>query len=300
MRIVDAHHHVWQPDAQADAPWHGYPWMIGPAAALRREFNTAHLRAELASAGVSATVLVQTQASLDETRAFLGIASQTDFIAGVIGWADLTDPALGETLADLRALPGGDALVGIRHQVHDEADAGWLSRPDVRRGLATVAAHGLAYDLLVRPRELPAALEAVRANPGLRFVIDHVGKPEIASGGFEPWAGRMRGFGDERAHVWCKLSGMVTEAAHDAWRPEHLRPYIRHALAVFGPDRCLFGSDWPVCTLAASYGEVLAALRRNLDGLDAGEEARVLAGNAIALYGLPVGDEDGAPLPAAH
>ncbi len=221
MSIVDAHHHFWQPaapeDAQGHDPWRGYPWMTGPAAVLRREFNAGHLRPELAAAGVAATVLVQTQASLDETRGFLEIASHTDFVAGVIGWADLTDPALAETLAALRALPGGRALVGIRHQVHDEADARWLSRPDVRRGLATVAAHGLAYDLLVRPRELPAALEAVRAHPELRFVIDHVGKPEIASGGFEPWAGQLRAFGSERGHVWCKLSGMVTEASHDAW-----------------------------------------------------------------------------------
>lgn len=290
MRIVDAHQHFWQPEAvedvQAHDPWRGYPWMTGPAAALRREFNAEHLRPELAAAGIAATVLVQTQASLDETRGFLGISSCTDFVAGVIGWADLTDPALAGTLAALRALPGGQKLVGIRHQVHDEADAHWLSRPDVRRGLATVAAHGLVYDLLVRPRELPAALEAVRAHPELRFVIDHVGKPEIASGSFEPWAGQLRAFGSERGHVWCKLSGMVTEASHDAWRPDQLRPYIRQALAVFGPDRCLFGSDWPVCTLAAGYGEVLEALRRNLDGLDAREEAQVLAGSAIALYGL--------------
>ena len=289
-RVVDAHHHLWQPDPAAADPWHGYPWMVGPAEALRRPFDTGQLRREITAAGVSATVLVQTQASLDETRTLLGHAARTDFIAGVIGWADLTDPALADTLAALKALPGGDALVGIRHQVHDEADAHWLSRPEVRRGLATVAAHGLVYDLLVRPRELPAALDAVRANPDLRFVIDHIGKPEIASGSFEPWAAQIRRLGAERSHVWCKLSGMVTEASHDAWKPDHLRPYIRHALTVFGPGRCLFGSDWPVCTLAASYGAVLEALRCNLDGLDARESDQVLAGTAIALYGLSIPD----------
>ena len=289
-RIVDAHHHFWQPDPDAADPWHGYPWMAGPAEALRRPFDTGQLRQELDAAGVTATVLVQTRADLDETRGFLDIASRTDFIAGVIGWADLTDPSLGETLAALRALPGGDALVGIRHQVHDEADAHWLSRPDVQRGLATVAAHGLVYDLLIRPRELPAALDAVRANPDLRFVIDHLAKPEIASGRFEPWAALIGEFAAERAHVWCKLSGMVTEAAHQAWQPGQLRPYIHHALEVFGPGRCLFGSDWPVCTLAATYGEVLEALRRNLDGLDARESDQVLFATATALYGLSIPD----------
>lgn len=288
LRIVDAHHHVWQPDPTADDPWGGYPWMVGPAAALRREFNAEHLRPELEAAGVSATVLVQTQASLDETRAFLEVASRTDFVAGVVGWADLTDPALGETLDAIRARPDGRLLVGIRHQVHDEADADWLRYPEMQRGLATVAARGLVYDLLVRPRELPAALSAVCANPSLRFVIDHLGKPEIASGKLEPWAALLRAFAPERGHVWCKLSGMVTEASHEAWQPEHLRPYILHALDVFGPDRCLFGSDWPVCTLAARYGDVLEALLGNLDGLDAHERAQVLTDSAIALYDLPI------------
>lgn len=290
--IVDAHHHLWQP-SQSGEPWRHYPWMTGPATILQREFGPEHLSPEMQQAGITATVVVQAQTSLDEARALLEHAGETDFIAGVVAWADLADPALSETLDTLRGSADGEFLVGIRHPVHDEPDSDFLSRPEIRRGLRIVAEHGLVYDLLVRPRELPAALAAVRATPELRFVIDHIAKPPIESGRLEPWASLLGAFDAERSHVWCKLSGMVTEAAHGSWRPEQLRPYIRHALDVFGPERCLFGSDWPVCTLAASYGDVLNGLMVNLDGLNAAETDMVLAGSAIALYGLCLEVDEG-------
>ncbi|HWK47695.1 MAG TPA: amidohydrolase family protein [Stellaceae bacterium] len=277
---IDAHHHFWDP-SRAD-----YPWMTEDLAILRRVFAPADLRPELAANRVDKTVLVQTLSSLDETREFLAIAGRTDFVAGVIGWVDLTDPAIDRMLSDLRSGPNGWRLVGIRHQVHDEPDADWLRRADVRRGLAAVARHGLAYDLLIRPRELPAALDTVSALPELRFVVDHLAKPAIRDEGFDAWQSGIAGFATERAHVWCKLSGMVTEADWADWRRDDLRPYVREALRVFGPARCLFGSDWPVCLLAASYGEVKAALLDCLDGLTPAERDQVLGGAAIEVYRL--------------
>jgi L-fuconolactonase len=229
---------------------------------------------------------VQTWSSIDETRAFLELAAATDFIAGVVGWVDLTAPDVDEVLAALKTRPDGRFLVGVRHQVHDEPDADWLLRPDVRRGLAAVARHGLVYDLLIRPRELPAALETVRAFPALRFVVDHIAKPDIAGGGFEAWSALMRPFATEAGHVWCKLSGMATEANWQSWTPQDLQPYVDEALAIFGPRRCLFGSDWPVCLLAGSYARILDALKEAIAPLSPGERERVLAGSAIELYGL--------------
>jgi L-fuconolactonase len=278
--IIDAHQHFWDPD-KGD-----YGWMTGDASPLRRPFSPGDLRPELAAAGVSATVLVQTWSSLDETRAFLELAAATDFIAGVVGWVDLTDPAVADVIGALKARPDGHYLVGIRHQVHDEADAGWLLRPDVKRGLEAVAHHGLVYDLLVRPRELPAALETVRAFPSLRFVIDHIGKPDIAAEAFDPWSALIRPFGAEAGHVWCKLSGMATEADWESWTVQDIQPYVHEAVRVFGPDRCLYGSDWPVCLLAGSYARILEALKGAVAHLPPAERAQIMAGSAQELYRL--------------
>jgi L-fuconolactonase len=278
--VVDAHQHFWDPE-KGD-----YGWMSGPAAPLRKVFAPADLRPELAAAGVTATVLVQTWASLGETQAFLELAAATDFIAGVVGWVDLTDPAVPDVIAALKARPDGNYLVGIRHQVHDEPDPGWLLRADVRRGLEAVERHGLVYDLLVRPRELPAALETVRAFPALSFVIDHIAKPNIAGGGFAEWSALMRPFAAETGHVWCKLSGMATEADWQRWTPQDLQPYVDEALGIFGPNRCLYGSDWPVCLLAGSYGRILDAVKQTIAGLSAAEREQILGRSAAELYGL--------------
>jgi L-fuconolactonase len=280
--IVDAHQHFWNPD-NGD-----YGWMSGPAAQLRRVFAPDDLRPELAAAGVSATVLVQTWSSLDETRAFLELAAATDYIAGVVGWVDLTAPEVADVIAALKARPDGHYLVGVRHQVHDEPDPDWLRRPDVRRGLEAVQRHDLVYDLLLRPRELPAALETVRAFPSLRFVIDHLAKPDIAGGGFAAWQTLIRPFQADAGHVWCKLSGMATEADWQRWTARDLQPYVDEALAIFGADRCLYGSDWPVCLLAGSYGQVLDALKQTIAHLSAAERQQILAHSAIELYGLRI------------
>ena len=279
--VVDAHHHLLDP-ARFD-----YPWLTPELAAIDRRFGPEDLAPELAAAGIDQTILVQTIGNLDETREFLATAASVPFIGGVIGWVDLTDRGVSGTLDTVRSGPGGEWLAGIRHQVHDEPDPDWLLRPDVRRGLAAIEAAGLTYDLLVRPRELPAALIVAREMAGLRFVIDHLAKPPIRSGDLEPWASLLRPFG-ELPNVSCKLSGLVTEADPATWQVDDLAPYVEIALETFGPPRILFGSDWPVCLLAASYTDVAGAVRDLTADLTSVERAAVFGGAAAAVYRLSV------------
>jgi L-fuconolactonase len=279
--VIDAHHHLLDP-ARFD-----YPWLTPELAAIDRRFGSDDLAPELAAAGIDRTILVQTIGSLEETREFLTTAAAVPFIGGVIGWVDLTDPGIVGSLDALRGGPGGEWLVGIRHQVHDEPDPDWLLRPDVRRGLAAIEAADLTYDLLVRSRELPAALVVAREMPDLRFVIDHLAKPMIRSGATEPWATLLRPFG-ELPNVSCKLSGLVTEADPATWQVADLAPYVEIALKTFGPRRLMFGSDWPVCLLAASYADVVAAARDLTAELSIDEHAAVFGGAAESAYRLSV------------
>ncbi len=272
--IVDAHQHFWDP-ATAD-----YPFLTDELAPIRRAFGPDDLAPLLAEHGVGGTVVVQTRSSLDETRSLLATAAAVPFVLGVVGWVDLTDPDLEAVLAGL-----GDDLVGIRHQVHDEPDARWLLRADVQQGLATVAEHGLVYDLLVRAAELPAAEEAVRRNPGLSFVVDHLAKPPLRDGATDAWAEGLAALA-AFPNVVCKLSGLVTEAEWSSWRKDELIAVLQRVLDWFGSDRCLFGSDWPVCLLAADYGAVLDLVESAIAELTADERAAVLGGNAIRVYAL--------------
>jgi L-fuconolactonase len=198
---------------------------------------------------------------------------------------DLTAPDVAVTLAGLRELPGGELLVGIRHQVQGEADPDWLCRPDVLRGLRAVADAGLRYDLLTLPHQLPAAVRAATEIPELTFVLDHLSKPPIRTGGLEPWANRLRALG-RLPNVACKLSGMVTEADPERWKAADLRPYSDIVLEAFGPERVMFGSDWPVCLLAASYGRVVEVARELTSHLSAAEQDAVFGGTAARAYGL--------------
>ncbi len=278
-RLIDAHHHFWDPDT-AD-----YPWLTDELAAIRRPFGPEDLAPSLTRTEVDGTVLVQTRHALDETRQFLETAAVTPFILGVVGWLDLIDPAAGDVIADLRAGPGGDRLVGIRHQAHDEADPDWLLRPDVERGIAAVGKAGLVYDLLVRTRELPAAIALARRLPNVRFVIDHLAKPPIAQGERQPWAGLVAEFGPLQ-NVSAKLSGLVTEADWTSWTTTDIQPYVDVALDVFGPARIMFGSDWPVCLLAAPYESVLAVARTLTGRLSPTERAAIFGVTAEEVYGL--------------
>lgn len=279
---VDAHVHLWGWRELAV-----YEWLTPTMEKIRRPFVPDELLPLLRAHGFDGAVLVQTCSSLEETRDLLALAAATDFLAGVVGWVDLTSPELAETVAELETRPDGRYLVGIRHQVHDEADPDWLRREDVRRGLRTLQEAGLAYDVLVRTRELPAALDTARAFPELRLVIDHIAKPPIASGELEPWAERMAPFA-ELEHVFCKVSGLVTEADWERWTADDLAPYVRSVAAWFGEDRLIFGSDWPVCTLAASYDEVVQACERALGELGASARGKIFGDNAARFYRLPL------------
>lgn len=277
--VVDSHHHFWDP-AAAD-----YPWMTGAYEPLRRAFGPSDLAPLLDATGVTSTIVVQARQDLAETHALLETAAGTEWIAGVVGWVDLKSPDVADTIAGIREGPHGDRLVGFRHLVHDEADPEWLLRDDVLRGLAAVADAGLAYDLLVRTRELPAATAVARQLPGLRFVLDHLAKPGISQRAVEPWVSAIDKIAG-LANVTCKVSGLITEADWSSWTPADLMPYLGAAVERFGAQRLMWGSDWPVCTLAASYADVFEVTIEVLSDLVGGDVGSVLAGCAVVTYGL--------------
>ncbi|MET9778317.1 amidohydrolase family protein [Streptomyces sp. NPDC006367] len=282
---VDAHHHVW------DLSVRDQDWITGPALRpLRRDFTMRHLEPEARAAGVDRTVVVQTVTVADETPELLALAARHDLIAGVVGWTDLTRPDVADELARLRELPGGRFLKGVRHQVQGEPDPEWLLRPDVLRGLAAVADAGLVHDLVVLPHQLPACIRAAAALPGLTFVLDHLGKPPISSGALEPWATHLRELAT-LPNTAAKFSGLVTEAdpalwGSRAWPLAPLRPYWETALHAFGPGRLMFGSDWPVCTLAATYTQVAHLAEALAADLDPDDTDRLLGTTAARVYGL--------------
>jgi L-fuconolactonase len=276
--VIDAHHHFWDP-ATAD-----YPWLTDDLAAIRRRFGPEDLGPLLAPAGVDATVVVQSRSSEDETVELLATAERVGFVAGVVGWVDLTGPDVAGRIEALRAGCGGRRLAGIRHQVHDEADPRWLAGADVVRGLEAVGEAGLAYDLLVRTRELPAAVEVAAALPEVRFVLDHLAKPPYA-GDIREWAAALAPLAS-LPNVACKLSGMITEIDGNRWTIDDLRESASFVIDQFGPERIMIGSDWPVCLLAADYNQVHGTARALLAGLDERERAAALGGNAIRIYQL--------------
>lgn len=272
--MIDAHHHLWHPDFRHQA------WLARPEMApINRAFTVGGLSTAVLGLGIERTVVVQAVDEPEETRQLLALAENSPLIAGVVGWADLTCPELAAELAR----PG--KLVGLRHGVQAEPDPWWLARPEVRKGLATVAEAGLVFDLLVRPHQLPAALDTVRALPRLTFVLDHLGKPAIASGELEPWLGQIRALARE-PNVYAKFSGLVTEADWARWTVADLRPYAEAALEAFGPARLMFGSDWPVCLLAGSYAQVHDAAQLLTPGLSPSERHALFGGTAERVYRL--------------
>ncbi len=274
--IVDSHQHFWRYDPEA------YDWIGDELAAIRRDFLPADLAREIAAAGVEAVVSVQARQTLVETRWLLELAEANEFIVGVVGWVPLVSPSVGDTLAELAANP---RLRGVRHVLQGEADPDFAARPDFNRGLATLRRLGLAYDVLVYERQLPAAIALVDRHPDQVFVVDHVAKPRIRDGVLAPWRERMHELA-RRPNAFCKLSGMVTEADLRAWTRETLEPYAEVVLEAFGPSRVMFGSDWPVCLAACPYSRWLATVRELCAGLSAGERESVLGGTARNAYGL--------------
>jgi L-fuconolactonase len=254
--IVDAHHHLWH-RSQRPQPW------IDPKtmAAIDRDFDVADLASAARAAGVAQTVLVQSTASTGETIDLLDIAADSNLIGGVVGWVDLSAENVAERLDQLLTAPGGDQLVGIRHTVQDEPDPAFLDRTDIRRGIAAVRDAGLVFDLLIRDHQLPAAARLVRDLPSVAFVLDHLAKPALAHGELDGWARNLSSLA-RLPNVAAKLSGLATEATWTSWKPADLRPAVLHALVTFGPQRLMFGSDWPVCLLASSYERWVRHARR--------------------------------------
>jgi L-fuconolactonase len=277
---VDSHHHVW------DLATRDQPWISGAAMApIARTFRIEELVGEAEANGITGSVVVQTVASTEETDELLELAAGTSFVLGVVGYVDLCAPDVGERLDQVGAGPSGQRLVGVRSLIQDEHDPDWVARPAVIAGLNAVADRGLTFDLLIRPYQLDAAVRAVRAVPDGRFVLDHLAKPPIASQSWEPWAGQLAELAAS-PNVSAKVSGLLTEADWSTWTVQDLQPYVAHALECFGPDRLMFGSDWPLCTLAASYTQVVDAMSLLLDGLTWDEQTAVFGGTARRAYSL--------------
>jgi L-fuconolactonase len=281
VTVIDAHHHVW------DLTVRDQPWLSGTdKATIRRTFTVDDLRPAARAAGVDATVLVQTVTVAAETPEMLAVADADPLVAGVVGWTDLTSPAIADELARLTGGPGGRWLASIRHQVQEEPDPNWLRRPDVIRGLRAVAAAGLAYDLVILPHQLPAATYAAAAVPGLTLVLDHAAKPRAADGELSGWAAAVREFA-ALPNTTCKLSGLVTEAPGGA-AAEAFAAVADVVLGAFGADRVMFGSDWPVCLLVSDYAGVMALARSLTAGLSAAERTAVFGATAARVYRLGV------------
>jgi L-fuconolactonase len=275
MRI-DAHQHFW------DLERLEYSWMPPGENILRRNYLPDDLRTILEDNRFDGSVLVQANTVMAETRWLLELAAENPFILGVVGWVDLTDSGLPGVLDELQR---HSRFKGVRHAVHDEADTNWLLRPEVLRGLGELARRGIPYDLLVRPVHLPLVPRLAEAVPDLRMVVDHIAKPLIAEHRLEGWADDIAAAA-KIPGMHCKLSGMITEADHQNWTSEDLRPYVQHVLNVFAPERLMFGSDWPVCKLAGSWKRVLAAFTQACGPQPQNVRDRLLGDTAAEFYRL--------------
>ncbi|BBC38773.1 hypothetical protein SGFS_100670 [Streptomyces graminofaciens] len=282
--LVDAHHHLWNLERRPQ------PWLDEPALApIRRSFTLADLAADttraIAGHRLRTTVVVQCLTSLPETEELLVLAEREPLVGAVVGWTDLTDPGIGDTLDALLAGPGGPYLRSLRHLVQGESAPGWLQRPDVTRGLRAVLERDLAYDVLVYAHQLPSAVKLAEDHPDLPLVLDHAGKPSVADGELGEWERQIRRLAAQ-PQVTCKVSGLVTEADWAAWTTGDIRPVWEVLLSAFGPERLMFGSDWPLCQLAGGWGRWAATVEELLQDCSPGERAAVLGGTATRFYRL--------------
>ncbi len=276
MERIDAHQHFWRFDPVRDA------WITDDMAVIQRDFLPDDLKPILEANGVSGCVAVQADQSEAETQFLLDLAERHAFIEGVVGWVDLQADSLSERLAHFRRYP---KLSGFRHIVQAEEDPHFLLRPAFRRGVEALGKQGYTYDALVKPHQLGATLEFIRMLPEQPLVIDHLAKPYIKAGVHEPWAQQMAAIA-RYEHVYCKLSGMVTEADWNSWEPADFHFYINHILQVFGPHRVMFGSDWPVCLVAARYAQVVDLLADAISDLSEEEQQAIWYKNATDFYSL--------------
>jgi len=276
--VIDAHHHLWNYNPVE------YGWIGDSMNILRRDYLPEQLQKELEGPGVTATVVVQARQTLEETSWLLDLADHTPWISGVVGWVDLRSPGLEVQLGQFGSHP---KLVGVRHVLQDEPEPEFMLQPEFIRGISMLQASGLAYDLLLFPSHLEAAVNLTGMFPDQRFVLDHLGKPPIREGRMGAWKTDLESLAGN-GNVWCKLSGMVTEADHRAWTYGDLLPYMDAAYQAFGPDRVMCGSDWPVCRLAASYGQAMEVPIRFAGGLSEANREKLLFRNAADFYRLNV------------
>lgn len=274
MRI-DAHQHFWKYNEN------DYVWMGAEHAPIRRDFLPDDLEPLLDSIGFDGSIAVQARQTTTETEWLLSLAETHPRVRGVVGWVDLCSPEIGAQIERFAPHP---ALVGVRHVVHDEPDDGFVTRRDFQNGVSLLAPAGLTYDLLLFPQHIRPSTRLVDRFPKQRFVVDHIAKPEIAAGVYEPWATDLRDIA-RRENVWCKLSGMVTEADPSEWTPQDFTPYVDIVLEAFGADRVMIGSDWPVCTLAGEYKAVMDIVLDHTQQLSADEREAILGGNCVRFYG---------------
>ncbi len=279
MEKIDAHQHFWHLSQPFD-----YRWLDNPKLrAIRRDYLPEDLKWHLDARQISGSVFVQTQHNLDENRWVIDLCNQFDFLKGIVGWIDLASPDCEQQLGEMRSNP---KFLGVRHVVQDEPDDNFLVRPEVLRGLTILEKHGVPFDVLIYVKHLRHVPTLARKMPNLKMVINHLAKPQIATNGLEAWRADFEACAVFE-NVWCKLSGMVTEADWQGWTPADLKPYIEIAINAFSPQRLMFGSDWPVCELAATYDQVHDALAENISKLSQTEQAHIFAGSARAFYSLP-------------
>jgi L-fuconolactonase len=275
MRI-DAHHHLWQYSPQE------YGWISDSMSVLRRNFLPDDLRREIASVGIEGVVSVQARQTLAETDWLLDLADRNEFIRGVVGWVPLVSESVRR---DLERYSGRAKLKAVRHVLQDEPDDNYMLREDFNRGLRMLKGFGLRYDILIFERHLPQAIELVDLHPDQVFILDHIAKPRIRDNALLPWRDNLRELA-RRKNVFCKLSGIVTEADHRTWTPQQLRPYMEAALDAFGARRLMFGSDWPVCLLACGYRRWHDIVKDFASKLTPEEQERLFGETATEAYGL--------------
>jgi L-fuconolactonase len=273
---IDSHQHFWRYDAMRDA------WITDSMTVLRRDFLPHHLAAELTANGFDASIAVQADQSENETMFLLDLAEKNECVAGVVGWVDLLSPRLAENLEYFSHF---SKLRGFRHIAQAEPDDRFLAQKNFVKGIAQLRAFGFTYDILIYPKQLTAAIELVGRLPEQLFVIDHLAKPEIKAGKTAPWAAQMREIAQNR-NVFCKISGLVTEADWKQWKPDDFKPYLDVVFDAFAADRLMFGSDWPVCLLAATYGQVKQLIEEYAKGYSEADKEKVFGGNAAQFYGL--------------
>ncbi len=276
MQKIDAHQHFWHYTPQT------YPWITEDLALLKRDYLPADLQPLLQASGLGGCVAVQASQTVAETEFLLKLAEAHDFIKGVVGWIDLQDYNIKHTLQKWAERP---KLCGFRHIVHDEPDDAFLLRPEFIRGVKALQTFDLTYDILIFEKHLPAALSFVSYLPDSKLVVDHLAKPKIAKHELSPWQENIRSLA-QYPNVYCKISGMVTEADWQHWKEEDFIPYLDTVVEAFGADRLMIGSDWPVCRLAGEYETVMGLAMNYFKSFSAAEQEKVFGGNAIRFYNL--------------